>query len=156
MTPAEAISILDAKIAEIKSKINSVSFNDGKYIENSGNYLKRGVVKILQRIGSRRSTLQAIENVSFRSPYTGPFAYQFYGPGRVEEGKERCYHEAINAITTILQQEREHFIRIKQDQDKQKERAVQKRNNRIQMWTLIASVVAIVLSAISLGFSIFS
>lgn len=66
---------------------------------------------------------------------------------------ERCFQEGINAISTILQQEREHFIRIKQDLDKQKENAIQKRNNRI---TLITSIIAIILSAISLGFTIFS
>lgn len=66
---------------------------------------------------------------------------------------EQCFQKGINAITTILQQERDHFIRIKEDQDKEKEIAIQKRNYRI---TLITSIVAIILSAISLGFTIFS
>lgn len=160
MTPADAISILDAEIADIKSRINSVSFNNNScirdYIESPGNRLKRDVIKTLQKIGSRGSTLQAIENVSFENRYSGPFAYQFYGQRDVEAGLERCFQEGINAITTILQQEREHFLRIKQDQEKQKESAIQKRNNRIQIWTLITSIAAIILSAISLGFTIFS
>lgn len=158
MTPADAISILDAEIADIKSRINSVSFNNNSYnyIESPGNRLKRDVIKTLQKIGSRGSTLQAIENVSFENRYSGPFAYQFYGQRDVEAGLERCFQEGINAIITILQQEREHFLRIKQDQEKQKESAIQKRNNRIQIWTLITSIAAIILSAISLGFTIFS
>lgn len=153
MIHADVISVLDAEIAYIKARINSVSFDNGDYIENSGNRLKKEVVKTLQKIGSRVSTLRAIENISFENRYSGHFAYQFYGQQVVEAGLERCFQEGINAIITILQQEREHFIRIKQDQEKQKESAIQKRNNRI---TLITSIVAIILSAISLGFTIFS
>lgn len=158
MTPAEAIAILDAKIADIKAKINSAPlyYNNSPirdYIENPGNRLKRDVIKSLQKIRGRESTLRAIANVSFESRLSGYFAGQYYGQRETEAGLERCFQEGINAISTILQQEREHFIRIKQDLDKQKENAIQKRNNRI---TLITSIIAIILSAISLGFTIFS
>lgn len=153
MTPTEAITILDAEIAYIKARINSISFDNGDYIESAGNHLKKDAVKTLQKIESRESTLRAIENVSFKNRFSGHLAYQFYGQREVEAGLERCFKEGINAISTILQQEREHFIRIKEDQDKEKEIAIQKRNYRI---TLITSIVAIILSAISLGFTIFS
>lgn len=158
MTPADAIAILDAEIANIKAQINSAPlyYNNSPirdYIENPGNRLKRDVIKSLQKIGGRESTLRAIANVSFESRFSGYFAYQAYGQRETEAGLERCFQEGINAISTILQQEREHFIRIKQDLDKQKENAIQKRNNRI---TLITSIIAIILSAISLGFTIFS
>lgn len=158
MTPADAIAILDAEIANIKAKINSAPlyYNNSPirdYIENPGNRLKRDVIKSLQKIGGRESTLQSIASVSFESRFSGYFAYQAYGQRETEAGLERCFQEGINAITTILQQEREHFIRIKQEQDKQKESAIQKRYNRI---SLIISITAIILSAISLGFTIFS
>lgn len=158
MTPADAIAILDAKIADIKAKINSAPLYNSpspirNYIENPGDRLKKDVIKTLQKIGGRESTLRAIANVSFESRFSGYFAYQAYGQRETEAGLERCFQEGINAITTILQQEREHFIRIKEDQDKEKEIAIQKRNYRI---TLITSIVAIILSAISLGFTIFS
>lgn len=157
MTPAEAIAILDAKIADIKAKINSApTYNNSpirNYIGNPGDRLKEDVIKTLQKIGGRESTLRAIANVSFESRFSGYFAYRIYGQRETEAGLERCFQEGINAITTILQQEREHFIRIKQEQDKQKESAIQKRYNRI---SLIISITAIILSAISLGFTIFS
>lgn len=159
MTPADAIAILDAKIANIKSRINSASFYDynnspiRNYIENPGDCLKKDVIKTLQKIGGRESTLRAIANVSLESRFSGYFAGQYYGQRETEAGLERCFQEGINAIIIILQQEREHFIRIKQDQDKQKESAIQKRYNRI---SLIISIVAIILSAISLVFTIFS
>ena len=157
MTPAEAIAILDAKIADIKAKINSApTYNNSpirNYIGNPGDRLKEDVIKTLHKIGGRESTLRAIANVSFESRFSGYFAYQAYGQRETEAGLERCFQEGINAITTILQQEREHFIRIKQEQDKQKESAIQKRYNRI---SLIISITAIILSAISLGFTIFS
>ena len=156
MTPAEAIAILDAKIADIKSRINNAPLYNSpirNYIENPGDRLKKDVIKTLQKIGGRESTLRAIATVSFESRFSGYFAYQAYGQRETEAGLERCFQEGINAITTILQQEREHFIRIKEDQDKEKEIAIQKRNYRI---TLITSIVAIILSAISLGFTIFS
>lgn len=157
MTPAEAIAILDAKIADIKAKINSApTYNNSpirNYIGNPGDRLKEDVIKTLQKIGGRESTLRAIANVSFESRFSGYFAYRIYGQQEVEAGWERCFQEGINAISTILQQEREYFIRIKQEQDKEKEIAIQKRNYRI---TLITSIVAIILSAISLGFTIFS
>lgn len=158
MRPAEAIAILDAKIADIKAKINSAPLYNSpspirNYIENPGDRLKKDVIKTLQKIGGRESTLRAIANVSFESRFSGYFAYQAYGQRETEAGLERCFQEGINAITTILQQEREHFIRIKQEQDKQKESAIQKRYNRI---SLIISITAIILSAISLGFTIFS
>ncbi len=158
MTPADAIAILDAKIADIKAKINSAPLYNSpspirNYIENPGDRLKKDVIKTLQKIGGRESTLRAIANVSFESRFSGYFAYQAYGQRETEAGLERCFQEGINAITTILQQEREHFIRIKQEQDKQKESAIQKRYNRI---SLIISITAIILSAISLGFTIFS
>ena len=157
MTPAEAIAILDAKIADIKAKINSApTYNNSpirNYIGNPGDRLKEDVIKTLQKIGGRESTLRAIANVSFESRFSGYFAYQAYGQRETEAGLERCFQEGINANTTILQQEREHFIRIKQEQDKQKESAIQKRYNRI---SLIISITAIILSAISLGFTIFS
>lgn len=161
MTPAEAITILDAEIANIKSRINSTPFyyNNSpirNYIENPGDRLKGDVIKTLQKIGGRESTLRAIANVSFESRFSGYFSGQYYGQRETEAGLERCFQEGINAISTILQQEREYFIRIKQEQEKQKESAIQKRNNRIQTWTLITSIVAIILSAISLGFTIFS
>ena len=160
MTPAEAIAILDAKIANIKSCINSAPLYNNSpirnYIGNPGDRLKGDVIKTLQKIGGRESTLRAIANVSFESRFSGYFAYQVYGQRETEAGLERCFQEGINAISIILQQEREHFIRIKEDQDKQKESAIQKRNNRIQTWTLITSIIAIILSAISLGFTIFS
>ena len=154
MTPADAIAILDAEIANIKAKINSAPlyYNNSPirdYIENPGNRLKRDVIKSLQKIGGRESTLQSIASVSFESRFSGYFAYQAYGQRETEAGLERCFQEGINAITTILQQEREHFIRIKQEQ----ESAIQKRYNRI---SLIISITAIILSAISLGFTIFS
>ena len=157
MTPADAIAILDAEIANIKAKINSAPlyYNNSPirdYIENPGNRLKRDVIKSLQKIGGRESTLQSIASVSFESRFSGYFAYQAYGQRETEAGLERCFQEGINAITTILQQEREHFIRIKQEQE-QKESAIQKRYNRI---SLIISITAIILSAISLGFTIFS
>ena len=157
MTPADAIAILDAKIADIKSCINSAPLYNNSpirnYIENPGNRLKRDVIKSLQKIGGRESTLRSIANVSFESRFSGYFAYQTYGQQEVEAGLERCFQEGINTISTILQQEREHFLRINQEQEKQKEIAIQKRNYRI---TLITSIVAIILSAISLGFTIFS
>lgn len=157
MTPAEATAILDAKIADIKSCINSAPLYNNShirnYIESPGDCLKKDVIKTLQKIGGRESTLRAIAKVSFESRFSGHFAYQTYGQQEVEAGLERCFQEGINAISTILQQEREHFIRIKQEQEKQKESAIQKRYNRI---TLIISIVAIILSAISLGFTIFS
>ncbi len=160
MTPADAIAILDAKIADIKAKINSAPlslYNSPSpirnYIENPGDRLKKDVIKTLQKIGGRESTLRAIANVSFESRFSGYFAGQYYGQRETEAGLERCFQEGINAISIILQQEREHFIRIKEDQDKEKEIAIQKRNYRI---TLITSIIAIILSAISLGFTIFS
>lgn len=158
MTPAEAITILDAEIANIKSRINSTPFyyNNSpirNYIGNPGDRLKEDVIKTLQKIGGRESTLQSIASVSFESRFSGYFAGQVYGHREAEAGLEQCFQKGINAITTILQQERDHFIRIKEDQDKEKEIAIQKRNYRI---TLITSIVAIILSAISLGFTIFS
>lgn len=124
MTPAEAIAILDAKIADIKAKINSApSYNNSpirNYIGNPGDRLKEDVIKTLQKIGGRESTLRAIANVSFESRFSGYFAYRIYGQQEVEAGWERCFQEGINAISTILQQEREYFIRIKQEQDKEK------------------------------------
>lgn len=158
MTPADAIAILDAKIADIKAKINSAPLYNSpspirNYIENPGDRLKKDVIKTLQKIGARESTLRAIANVSFESRFSGYFAYQAYGQRETEAGLEQCFQKGINAIVSILQQEREYFIRIKQDQDKQKESAIQKRYNRI---SLIISIAAIILSAISLGFTIFS
>lgn len=130
MTPAEAIAILDAKIADIKAKINSApTYNNSpirNYIGNPGDRLKEDVIKTLQKIGGRESTLRAIANVSFESRFSGYFAYRIYGQQEVEAGWERCFQEGINAISTILQQEREYFIRIKQEQDKEKESAIQK------------------------------
>lgn len=156
MTPAEAITILDAEIADIKAKINSAPLYNSQirnYIRNPGDRLKENVIKTLQKIGGRESTLQSIASVSFESRFSGYFAGQVYGHREAEAGLEQCFQKGINAITTILQQERDHFIRIKEDQDKEKEIAIQKRNYRI---TLITSIVAIILSAISLGFTIFS
>lgn len=158
MTPAEAITILDAEIANIKSRINSTPFyyNNSpirNYIGNPGDRLKEDVIKTLQKIGGRESTLQSIASVSFESRFSGYFAGQVYGHREAEAGLEQCFQKGINAIVSILQQEREHFIRIKQEQDKQKESAIQKRYNRI---SLTISIAAIILSAISLGFTIFS
>ena len=131
MTPADAIAILDAEIANIKAKINSAPlyYNNSPirdYIENPGNRLKRDVIKSLQKIGGRESTLQSIASVSFESRFSGYFAGQVYGHREAEAGLEQCFQKGINAIVSILQQEREYFIRIKQDQDKQKESAIQR------------------------------
>lgn len=156
MTPEEAISILDKNIAYIKSQINSVSYNNGEQIEERGRHLKILAINALQMINCRKHTLQAIENISFHSYFSNHLLYQIYTAHDIEEDLQKCFRNGINAIIEILQQEREHFIRIKEGQDKQKESAIQKRNNRIQTWTLITSIIAIILSAISLGFTIFS
>lgn len=155
MTPAEAISMLDTEIAYIKAIINRVSFSDGKDIERLGNHLKDRMVKTIRKTGGRESALLAIKTISFENAYSGPVAAQFYGQQGIEAGLKRCFQEGVDAIITILQQEREYFIRVRQEQEKQKEHAFQKRSNRIQIWTLITSIVAIILSAVSLCFTIF-
>lgn len=99
MTPAEAITILDAEIADIKSYINNAPLYNSpirNYIENPGDRLKKDVIKTLQKIGGRESTLRAIATVSFESRFSGYFAYQIYGQQEVEAGMERCFQEGIN------------------------------------------------------------
>lgn len=97
MTPADAIAILDAKIADIKAKINSAPLYNSpirNYIGNPGDCLKKDVIKTLQKIGGRESTLQSIASVSFESRFSGYFAGQVYGHREAEAGLEQCFQRA--------------------------------------------------------------
>lgn len=132
MTHIEIIESLNELITELNSCL----------AQGNRKCDKITIIQILREIGVSTITINAINNINL--PENLPNSLFRY----VSEYKDR-YNDAINeykfsvqVIINILQEERDTHIQAMQEEVQKENIEQQKRSNRIQIWTLICSIVA--------------
>ena len=141
MTHEEAIKILDAAIVEI------TTFNTPVYTEqeaeSNGKYIKNVAIKALKDIGTSLQMQQSIKDIYF-GKYTNGVNLGVMCFGVVEATRKvtETYLQGVQNTINILQSERKRQERLMADKAERENLGQQKRSNRIQIWTLICSIVA--------------
>ena len=143
MNRAEAIKELDKAITSLTSQFNAYDGSNGKS-------MKKDIQSLLQSIGCSENVIYAIENVSFGRRNDLSLAI-----GMQEGGSEHGYREGIRMFIDILGQERARLLQALLDEDRDRNFRMQIRNYKMQLWTLVFSVVAAVVAVASLLVGIF-
>ena len=141
------IRTLDGAIAQAKAQL-SFSAGDSKSLHNRGESIKHLAKIVMKEISSPNIIVNAIQAIEFPSEYEDMFGGNYNTMEIREEGRRTRYKQGVEAIITILQQERERLV--KQQQEEQ-----QKSNKRMNKWTLIFSAVAALGTIATLLFTIF-
>ena len=135
------IELIDEAIKHLEAKSNSITFNKPNSKSNVEE-LKQYAISVVKRINGRESVISAIEEVSF-SPQLkveySRFASNY--DSAVQRGLKN-YTEGVMSIISILRQEKEYYNELIKDEVQQASINEQKKNNKIQIWTLICSIVA--------------
>lgn len=141
MTHEEAIKILDAAIVEI------TTFNTPVYTEqeaeSDGKYIKNVAIKALKDIGASLQMQQSIKDIYF-GKYTNDVNLGAMCFGVVEATRKvsETYLQGVQNTINILQSERKRQERLMADKAERENLGQQKRSNRIQVWTLVFSIIA--------------
>ena len=141
MKHEEAIKILDETIIAINT-LSTFSSNDPKQIIEGGKLIIKYAETALKKINASEITLKALKAISFESEYTGPFATKIYGIEGTTRGLNQSYVQAVEAVRSLLNQEKERRKQLLNEETQQKALKEQKKGNWIQIATLICSIVA--------------
>ena len=133
MTHDKIINSLDSLIAQLNS-----------FLVKNVNlwHLKDNIVMELKKIGVSPSTINSIRSIEIEDFSRNHLARQYYGWQKYEEMEKNAYTSTISTMINILKQEREAQVQAMQDEAQKENLAQQKRSNKIQIWTLICSIVA--------------
>jgi hypothetical protein len=133
MTHDKIINSLDSLIAQLNS-----------FLLKNVNlwHLKNNIVMELKKIGVSPSTINSIRSIEIEDFSRNHLARQYYGSQEYEKMEKNAYTSTISTMINILKQEREAQVRAMQDEAQKENLAQQKRSNKIQIWTLICSIVA--------------
>jgi hypothetical protein len=133
MTHDKIINSLDSLIAQLNS-----------FLVKNVNlwHLKDNIVMELKKIGVSPSTINSIRSIEIEDFSRNHLARQYYGGQKYEDMEKNAYTSTISTMINILKQEREAQVQAMQDEAQKENLAQQKRSNRIQIWTLICSIVA--------------
>ncbi len=148
MTHNAAVQILDKAIAEINAMRNIGIYNDSD-IRVKGKSIKDIAYHAMSNAGADASMLNSLRRVSFESQYTGDLAYQAFGRHETNRGLETTYINGLTAVVNLLEKERETHLQAIQTQEQNKSLAEQKRNNKIQIWTLIFAILTFIVSVLT-------
>ena len=143
MDYAKQIHILDNAIATLNAEMTERY--EGERIKSRGEALKQTAILALTDAGCSQMVITAINNVSFS--YAGRWlpGGNFMTTDIRNESFVTAYRQSVGAIIKILEQERS---RLEKEQQELKE----KRNLKIQLWTLVFSAIAAVGAIISIFF----
>lgn len=133
MTHDKIINSLDSLIAQLNS-----------FLVKNVNlwHLKDNIVMELKKIGVSPSTINSIRSIEIEDFSRNHLARQYYGSQEYEKMEKNAYTSTISTMINILKQEREAQVQAMQDEAQKENLAQQKRSNKIQIWTLICSIVA--------------
>jgi hypothetical protein len=143
MDYAKQIHILDNAIATLNAEMTERY--EGERIKSRGEALKKTAILALTDAGCSQMVITAINNVSFS--YAGGWlpGGNFMTSDIRNESFVTAYRQSVGAIIKILEQERS---RLEKEQQELKE----KRDLKIQLWTLVFSAIAAVGAIISIFF----
>ena len=143
MNYAKQIHILDNAIATLNAEMTERY--EGERIKSRGEALKQTAILALTDAGCSQMVITAINNVYFS--YAGGWlpGGNFMTTDIRNESFVTAYRQSVGAIIKILEQERS---RLEKEQQELKE----KRDLKIQLWTLVFSAIAAVGAIISIFF----
>lgn len=135
MTHDKTIKSLDSLITQLNGLL--VRSTDLRH-------LKDNLVMELNKISVSPSTINSIKRIEIKdySSRGNDLARQYYGAKEYEKMEREDYKATIESMISILKQEREAQVQAMQDEAQKENLAQQKRSNKIQIWTLICSIVA--------------
>jgi len=103
---------------------------------------------VMKEISSPNIIVNAIQAIEFPSEYEDMFGGNYNTMEIREEGRRTRYKQGVEAIITILQQERERLVKEQADEE-------QTRSKQMAKWTLIFSAIAAICAIISVVLAIF-
>ena len=133
------IKIVDGTIVQINANIS----HSGN-LKQRGDALKQFALIALNKIGSSEIIISSIKEIDF-PPEDMPFGGLYNTRDIREENKRNAYRQGVKAIVGILEQERERLVKEQQE-------LKEKRNLKIQVWTLVFSAIAALGAIISIFF----
>lgn len=149
MNHKDSIKILNSAIAHIQAQSNTLILNPQDAIRE-GNELKHYAIQTLKEVNASQAAFFAIKNVSFGSSFMEHFGVQAFGHTHAQDQNQKMYTQGVNALITILQQERD--LR-KQQLDEEAQEIVleeQRKSNRIQKRAFWCSIIATIISLVAL------
>ena len=100
-------------------------------------------VEELEKIEVSTATINSIAQMDIKDySRDSDLERMHYGAKEYENRKRDDYKRTIESMISILKQEREAQVQAMQDETQKENLAQQKRSNKIQIWTLICSIVA--------------
>lgn len=148
MSHKDAIEKIDIAIANIQARSNMIIINPQE-ASKCGEKVKCEALNILKDIKGCQSLVNAINNVSFSSSFMTHIAFSL-GYEQVQQQSQQIYTKGLNALISILQQEKE---LCKQHINEEKQNVVfaeQRKSNLIQKRTFWCSIIATAISLIAL------
>ena len=148
MNYKDAIEKIDIAIANIHAQSNMLIVNpQDAYRE--GERLKHTALNTLKNSNASLVSIDAIKSVSFSSSFMTHIAFSL-GYEQVQQQSQQIYTKGLNALISILQQEKE---LCKQHINEEKQNVVfaeQRKSNLIQKRTFWCSIIATTISLIAL------
>lgn len=105
-------------------------------------HLKDDVVMELKKMAVNPTTINSINRIKIEDFSHNDLARSYYGIDEYRKMERDAYNATISSMISILKQEREAQVQAMQDKAQKENLAQQKRSNRIQIWTLICSIIA--------------
>ena len=128
-------------IARLQSQSNTLILNP-QDARAGGESLVRYTRETLKKVNGSQASFVAIDGVSFSDSFMEHFGTQAFGHTRAQEQNQQMYSQGVNALISILRQEKDRYKQILDDEAQQKALKEQKKGNWIQIATLICSIVA--------------
>ena len=143
MDYAKQIHILDNAIATLNAEMTERY--EGERTKSRGEALKKTAILALTDVGCSQMVITAINNVSFS--YAGGWlpGGNFMTTDIRNESFVTAYRQSVGAIIKILEQERSRLVKEQQE-------LKEKRDLKIQVWTLVFSAIAALGAIISIFF----
>ena len=135
-----AIQVLDNAIVQISSMQNA-QVSDAQNVASKGRDIKNIARRALVSAKAQQSSLNALEQVSFESSYTGRLADKMYGFEGMNIGIVQTYQTGVQMVINILRQERD--LRVEKMETERQDKS------------LNLSRIAIIVSVLSLLVALF-
>lgn len=148
MSHKDAIEKIDIAIANIQARSNMIII-DPQEASKCGEKVKCEALNILKDIKDCQSLVNAINNVSFSSSFMTHIAFSL-GYEQVQQQSQQIYTKGLNALISILQQEKELCKQHINEETQKIVFAEQRKSNLIQKRTFWCSIIATAISLIAL------
>lgn len=148
MTHEDAIKRLDAVIVEVRTYYTPVS--NERDAEQDGERIRAMALKALIDVGASNRIQAVVKDIYFGRDSDGLNVRFLHDVAAVQRQTAETYMLGVKNIIDILQTERERHQRILDDETQKIAIEEQKKGNQIQKNALYVSVIAIIISLLSL------